>query len=363
MMTDVSLPLTLSIGLALFVLMIGVWQVPRIRVYLSGNHAAEPVKKDKLSGLKHWGKLLAGLVLFLVIGLFGEAWYWTQQSYEMAGLKYYYGENNKENKTHQSSFPTNYIYKKVLWQLGFVPLPTFVSIKAGEFEMGSNKNDNEKPVHTVKIPTAFSMSQHEITFEQYDYFIWQMKKANPKQAADEEDKYRYPYDESWGRDNRPVMNISWWDAQAYANWLSKEKGQTCRLPSEAEWEYAARAGSAAEYSWGEDIGKNNANCNGCGSEWDGKQTAPVGSFKPNAFGLHDMHGNLWEWVQDPWHGSYEGSPDNGDAWEVDGDFSRRVVRGGSWLDSPVSLRSAYRNNFSPVSRYYLIGFRIVCSSH
>ena len=361
-MIDLSLPLTLSIGLALFVLMIGVWQVPRIRVYLSGNHAAEPVKKDKFSGLKHWGKLLAGLLLFLVIGLFGEAWYWTQQSYEMAGYKNTI-EEHKTDKKHQQKLPTSYVLKKLLWQLGFAPLPTFVSIKTGEFEMGSNKNDTEKPIHTVKIPTAFFMSQHEITFEQYDYFIWQMTKANPKQVTDEENKYRYPHDESWGRDTRPVMNVSWWDAQAYANWLSREKNQICRLPSEAEWEYAARASTTTKYSWGDEIGKNNANCDGCGSEWDNKQTAPVGNFKSNVFGLHDMHGNVWEWVQDPWHDSYESSPENSKSWEVNGDFSSRVARGGSWALTPFFLQSTGRFTRSPELLNIAIGFRVVCSSH
>ncbi len=115
-------------------------------------------------------------------------------------------------------------------------------------------------------------------------------------------------DSGYGRDTKPVINVSWDDAQTYVAWLSKMTGQTYRLLTEAEWEYAARAGTTTAYYWGDDIGKNNANCNGCGSEWDAKQTSPVGSFKPNAFGLYDMAGNVWQWVQDCYHDRYNEQP-------------------------------------------------------
>jgi formylglycine-generating enzyme required for sulfatase activity len=127
------------------------------------------------------------------------------------------------------------------------------------------------------------------------------------------------------------------------------------LPSEAEWEYAARAGSSTRYSWGNDIGKNNANCDGCGSQWDNKATAPVGQFKPNAFGLYDMHGNLREWVQDYHHDNYNGAPTNGSAWETDGQQKYRVLRGGSWSVYPPFLRSAYRYKNTPDGRNYISG--------
>ena len=143
----------------------------------------------------------------------------------------------------------------------------------------------------------------------------------------------------------------------YAAWLSAETGKNYRLPTEAEWEYAARAGSTTNYSWGNDIGRNRAVCDGCGSRWDTEQTAPVGSFAANAWGLHDMHGNVWEWVEDCWHENYQYAPSDGSAWTVGGDCSRRVFRGGSWSDVPAFLRSAYRYRY-PRSRRFTLGERL-----
>jgi formylglycine-generating enzyme required for sulfatase activity len=128
----------------------------------------------------------------------------------------------------------------------------------------------------------------------------------------------------------PVINVSWGDAKQYVGWLSQLTGKEYRLLTEAEWEYAARAGANTRYSWGDDPGMGNANCDGCGSQWDLQQTAPVGSFKPNALGLYDMHGNVWEWVEDSWHENYDSAPTDGSAWLRGGKPSYRVVRGGSW---------------------------------
>ena len=153
------------------------------------------------------------------------------------------------------------------------------------------------------------------------------------------------------------MNVSWEDAVAYVRWLSGQTGERYRLPSEAEWEYAARAGSVTAYSWGNEIGRNRANCHGCGSQWDDRQTAPVGSFGPNGWGLHDMHGNVLEWVQDCWNGSYGGAPSDGSAWER-GDCSQRVLRGGSRGIDPGYLRSANRARFTTTVRSHFIGFRV-----
>ena len=149
--------------------------------------------------------------------------------------------------------------------------------------------------------------------------------------------------------DRPVVRVSWEDAQAFIGKLNARTGRKYRLLTESEWEYVARAGTTTEYPWGNDIGRGNANCDGCGSRWDNKETAPVGSFRSNGFGLHDLHGNVWEWVEDCWNGSYSGAPANGRA-NTTGDCRKRVLRGGSWLDLPVNLRSAFRLWAGPVSR-------------
>jgi formylglycine-generating enzyme required for sulfatase activity len=135
-------------------------------------------------------------------------------------------------------------------------------------------------------------------------------------------------------------------------------GKTYRLLSEAEWEYAARAGTQTTYSWGDDIGKGNANCNRCGSSWGNRQTAPVGSFAPNPFGLHEMHGNVWEWVEDCFYDSYDGAPPDGSPRTAGADCSRRVVRGGSWGNDPEEVRSAVRYRNSRDGRTESLGFRV-----
>ena len=167
-------------------------------------------------------------------------------------------------------------------------------------------------------------------------------------------------DMGWGRGAQPVINVNWNEAQAYAAWLSAQTGNTYRLPSEAEWEYAARAGMTTTYSWDNEIGENRANCVGCGSEWDNRQTAPVGSFAANAFGLFDMHGNVWEWVEDCYVNTYTDAPSDGSARTSGcGANVRAVVRGGSWSSLPRSLRSANRGSSSPSDRINTDGFRLV----
>ena len=223
-----------------------------------------------------------------------------------------------------------------------VPLkPEMVVIPAGEYRRGCRSDCDSlsiaKPVQKVKVK-SFELSKTEVTFAEYDRFT----AATGLEPAD---------DRGWGRGRRPVINVLWEDAVAYTKWLSEQTGERYRLPSEAEWEYAARSGTKKKkYSWGNGIGSNRANCNSCGSRWDGRQTAPVGSFSPNGWGLHDLHGNVWEWVQDCWNDSYQGAPTNGSAWES-GDCSRRVLRGGSWFNYPGDLRSANRDGFATSSRY------------
>ena len=228
--------------------------------------------------------------------------------------------------------------------------PEMVVIPAGRFRMGCvsglDCRDREKPVHEVTIPHAFALSTHEVTFAQWDACV----------AGGGCGGHR-PGDRGWGRGDRPVINVSWEGAQSYVAWLSRETGESYRLPSEAEWEYAARAGTATKYSWGNEIGVNRANCDGCGSRWDGQQTGPVGSFAPNGFGLYDMHGNVWEWVEDCWNGSYAGAPSDGGA-RLSGDCAQRVLRGGSWLDFPRFLRAAFRIRDTTGFRYDVLGFRV-----
>ena len=210
-----------------------------------------------------------------------------------------------------------------------------VVIPAGRFRMGCLSNDDdcyddEKPVREVIIARPFALSVYEVTFEDYDRFTFPNKVD----------------DEGWGRGDRPVNNLSWDDAKEYVAWLSVQTGAEYRLPSEMEWEYAARAGSTTKYSWGNEIGTNRANCGdkrtgGCGSQWDGKQTAPVGSFAANGYGLYDMHGNVFEWVEDCWNDSYAGAPTDGSPW-LQVECALRVLRSGAWDQYPEDLRAAFR---------------------
>ena len=168
---------------------------------------------------------------------------------------------------------------------------------------------------------------------------------------------RVAKDRGWGRGRRPVIHVSWHDAKRYVNWLSQKTRKPYRLLSESEWEYAARAGTETAYSWGDEIGVNRANCDGCGSQWDDSKTAPVGSFGANTWGLHDMHGNVLGWVEDCWNDSYAGAPVDGSAW-LRGDCDVRVLRGGSWYFDPSLIRAAVRSRNTSGVRSNLIGFRV-----
>jgi formylglycine-generating enzyme required for sulfatase activity len=156
----------------------------------------------------------------------------------------------------------------------------------------------------------------------------------------------------------PIINVSWDDAGQYAGWLSQVTGKQYRLLTEAEWEYAARAGTTTRYYWGDDPATGDANCNGCGGQWKLQQTAPVGSFKPNAFGLHDMHGNVWEWVEDSWHETYDDAPTDASAWLQDSDPKYRMIRGGSWRNESENVRSAFRVRRQHLVEFDTLGFRV-----
>ena len=226
-----------------------------------------------------------------------------------------------------------------------------VEIPGGTFRMGDLSGRGEdgdrpdRPVHSVEVP-SFWMGKYEVTFSQWDACV-----------ADGGCSYR-PHDQGWGRGNRPVITVSWDDVQKFIAWLNGKTGGVYRLPTESEWEYAARAGSESLYSWGDEIGLNQAYCRVRDSHWGGlKATVPVGNFPVNAWGLHDMHGNVWEWVEDYWRNNYEGAPKDGSAWSR-GNPDIRVIRGGSWNDHPWSLRSSYRKWTERWSRFNFLGFRL-----
>ncbi len=225
--------------------------------------------------------------------------------------------------------------------------PNMITIPTGSFEMGDldrNGDDNELPVHKVTIKHRFALSQKEVTFAEYDLFALSTGRS-------------LPADEGWGRGERPVINISWNDANSYAHWIRQQTNQPYRLPSEAEWEYAARSGNQTLFWWGSEVGTNNAACDDCGSAFDGKKTAPTGSFNANAFGLYDMNGNVYEWVSDCYNENYDQAPRDGSSWNV-GLCNYRVMRGGSWYDIPRLIRSASRYRHPPNASRNTWGFRL-----
>ena len=269
-----------------------------------------------------------------------------------------------------ASFAGYVVNERITWRAGFYIWlakagiyylhPEMVAIPGGTFKMGSlaseKVGEREQPQHPVTVP-SFQMGKYEVTFDEYDVFSHLID--NEGGCADHHKIPKHSDDGNWDRGLQPVINVSWKDAVCYAEWLSKHTRKNYRLPSEAEWEYAARAGTDTAYWWGDEIGKNHANCTGCGSEWDFKQTAPVGSFPSNKFGLYDTAGNVWEWVEDCWHDNYQGAPTDGSVWPG-GDCGRRVLRGGSWGYNQDDARCAYRYNLDPGLRYGNNGFRVVC---
>lgn len=225
--------------------------------------------------------------------------------------------------------------------------PTMLKLPKGSFLMGVRDTlpyQEERPQTEVSLQ-SFAISRYEVTFDEYDAFA---SNTNRK----------LPSDKGWGRGKRPVINISWHDAVDYTKWLTEQTGKNYRLPSEREWEYASAAGENTFYWWGNELGRNQANCAVCGSQWDAKQTAPVGSFPSNDFGLHDVIGNVMEWTTTCFRPSYRGAPSHGQIWEG-GDCSRRIVRGSSYRTYENSLRVTKRHNYSPRTRMDTLGFRVV----
>ena len=237
--------------------------------------------------------------------------------------------------------------------------PEMVVVPAGDFMMGSpeserDRRDDEGPVHRVSI-RSFAVGKYEVTFDEWDTCV-----------SDGGCGGHRPDDEGWGRSRRPVINVSWEDAKAYVRWLTGKTGVVYRLLSESEWEYAARAGTTGPFHTGSTLTPWQANYDGRVLYPSGtfnnnglyrRRTLPVGSLAPNAFGLYDVHGNVWEWVEDCWNGSYAGAPMDGSAWES-GNCRRRPLRGGSWDLGPRDARSAIRDWNTNGDRNDGDGFRV-----
>jgi formylglycine-generating enzyme required for sulfatase activity/serine/threonine protein kinase len=319
---------------------------PRASRSSPSHPGGPPERSSRRSRVGSTGRMAVagGLVLLaLVLGLFAL---WTIDVPER-GTDVVAGESSREPvDTEPESAPGAQPQQAPAWRP-----PETVPIPAGAFRMGCRSgpscSEDELPVEQISIP-AFRMTRFEITFDDFDAFAEASGRA-------------LPTDSGWGRGRRPVINVTWNDAMAYAEWLSERTGRIWRLPSESEWEYAARAGTETRYPWGDDIGMDRANCKGCGSRWDGQRTAPVGTFAPNAFGLHDMIGNVWEWTADCWQQSHADVPANGEAREPDPGIrcGRRVLRGGAWNLHPRHVRVSNRSWNAPVSLVPFAGFRLV----
>lgn len=223
------------------------------------------------------------------------------------------------------------------------PEPEMVQLPGGAFRMGGKDDPSELPVHRVSVP-AFLISKYPITAGQWSACV----AAHVCTATTPAD------------DREPASNLSWTDAETFVAWLSETTHKSYRLPTEAEWEYAARAGTDTAYWWGEKIRPGVADCKGCGGAYDPQHPAKVGSFPPNPFGLYDMAGGVSEWVADCWHSNYVGAPTDGSAWRSP-NCEEHVLRGGSWKNDPSYLRSSSREYYDSDVRYYTHGFRVARS--
>ena len=217
-----------------------------------------------------------------------------------------------------------------------------IAIRGGSFAMGSNDDPTERPVHQVTIK-PFSIGKYPVTVGEWN-----------ECAAEKACSFVVT-----GKDDAPVTNVSWTDAQQYAAYLAQATKKPYRLPSEAEWEYAARGGTQTKYWWGDKLLPGMAGCKDCGN-LAAEQPAKVGSFKPNPFGLHDMGGAVDQWVEDCWHRTYQGAPGDGSAWNG-GDCTSHVLRSGSWKNDSRYVRPSNRDGYDTNVRYPTHGFRVALS--
>lgn len=243
--------------------------------------------------------------------------------------------------------------------LGSGTIMEMVSVPGGTFLMGSPKDrgdSDEKTQHPVTL-ASFYIGKFPVTQAQ-----WKAVAALPQIKI-----FLNPDAARFKGVNRPVENISWYEAVEFCARLSRKTGKNYRLPSEAQWEYACRGETMTAFHFGETITSELANYNGNANYAEAPkgvyrfQTTDVGSFKPNAFGLYDLHGNVWEWCADSWHNNYNGAPVDGSVWESGGDSSLRLLRGGSWNDHPPNCRSACRLRYQPDCKASIVGFRVVVS--
>ncbi len=288
----------------------------------------------------------------------GQRGNWNSQ---IAQIKQQISKRQQELQNLLQSSSTPVANQSFIEDLGFDVKLEMVYISGGTFLMGApeseeGSSDDERPQHYVTVK-PFYMGKYTITQEQWEKVVYSCPTVK---------NWLDPHPSYFKGDKLPVEQVSWHDAVEFCARLSKKTGRQYRLPSEAEWEYACRAGSAKPFAFGDTITTDVVNYNGnytYGNASKGKyrkQTTAVGNFKPNAFGLYDMHGNVWEWCADTWHHSYNGAPNNGSAWKNDNDNQYRLLRGGSWDNNPQYCRSANRSRNSPGDRNFLVGFRVVC---
>ena len=221
--------------------------------------------------------------------------------------------------------------------------PDMVSIPGGAFSMGSDDDPSEKPIHRVTIK-SFAISKFPVTVREWNACVAAKGCSYPPT----------------GKDDAPVTNLSWTDTQQFVEWLSKVTQKPFRLPTEAEWEYAARGGTKSKFWWGDQLQAAMANCKGCNEPYETSQPLNVGSFKPNPFGLYDMGGNIHQWVADCWHDNYQGAPSDGSVW-VEHDCLSRVIRSGSWKNDPSYVRPSNRDHYDASVRYPTHGLRVAYS--
>lgn len=223
--------------------------------------------------------------------------------------------------------------------------PEMVVLQPGSFVMGDDRGDrSERPAHRVTISKPYAIGKYEVTLAQWNACV-QAGACNALANT------------AGLTDKSPAKDISWTDAQQYVHWLSKLTGQNYRLPTEAEWEYAARAGTGSRYWWGEKMESGKANCNGCGGDWSNDAPANVDAFPSNPYGIYGMSGGVWEWVEDCWYKSYAGAPADGSAW-TSSDCRENVIRGGSWRNDSTYAHSASRFTYDTTVRYLLNGLRV-----